>query len=98
MTAEELQSIALRLANHGWTRYWIDFRRLSDPRSWLMAVQVYRFRPDPFTGIPVLAPIRLSELEDVGFHLIDHASFPYLYTIERTNDDGTPYGSIPDAR
>jgi hypothetical protein len=79
MTADELQRIALRLSNSGYCRHWLHW---NDPSQepWLMAIRVI-----DSSGWRV--PIK--DLETRGFRLDAHPG--YFYTVERTNEDGTPF-------
>jgi hypothetical protein len=78
MTIDELQRFALRLANAGWTRYWMHYNYpCRDP--WLMAIEVIDHH-----GLPAHIP----DLEGLGF---SHEFGRYV--IARTNDDGTPFES-----
>lgn len=86
MTADELQRIAMRLSNSGWCRYFLHWSYpAQDP--WLMAVQVR-----DADG----RPVEVKELTDAyGFWPAPDRPGEYVYTIRRTNDDGTPFRSNP---
>jgi hypothetical protein len=106
MTATELQDKVVRmLANWGWCRYWLHWNY---PRQepWLMAVQVLELRPD--RNPPPYWPAPVPQLETMGFtpYTTYRPGTPaaetprprdveptWIYTIERTNDDGTPFRS-----
>lgn len=84
MTANELQRIACRLSNQIWCRHWLNFQdRKKDVK---MAIQC---RDHDGT------PERIKDLESKGFELFwtDDIDCQWIYTIPRTNDDGTPYES-----
>lgn len=77
MTAGELQRIALHLSNQGWCRHWLNYGDRHENVQ--MAIQVL----DSEKAVPI------PELNKLGFK-----QYPEnLYTIERTNDDGTPFVS-----
>ena len=88
MTIQELQRIVVRLSNSGWVRWWSNFDcRETNVR---MAIQVL-----DHAGAGGLVPVPVRELEAIGFKEFDEAKCGarYLYTIERTNEDGTPFVS-----
>lgn len=78
MTADELQSIARRLSNSSWCRYWLNWSDRTSPVT--MAIQCH-----DASGVPQRVPDAIShgleERED------------FVYTATRTNDDGTIYES-----
>ena len=91
MTIDELQSIARRLSNSGWCRWWCHFNYPNTPSQ--MAIQVLdvlKFE-DGFQPVPV------NDIESLGFTLYqpqsDGAPLNYIYLVDRTNADGTPYVS-----
>lgn len=83
MTLDCLQSIVLRLANNGWCRYWVNWSGAEHP---IMAVQVINSKAEP------------QEIIDAESHgLIEHRApgmDDWIYTVPRTNADGTPYRSL----
>lgn len=84
MTADELQRIALGLSNSGWCRYWLNFNHPQNPRT--MAIQVVDLQSEENIG-----PVKVHGLEVRGFTLLQDSHF--VYTIDRTNEDGTPFVS-----
>lgn len=84
VTAHELQRIASRLSNQCWCRHWLNY---GDRRTGvIMAIQcVDILDSGRFT------PARVNGIEELGFTLADDERL--LYTIPRTNEDGTPYVS-----
>lgn len=78
MTATELQNIARRLGNATWCRYWLNFYNSHAPVT--MAIQCRNIggRPEP---VPDLVHLGFEPLAD------------FMYTIKRTNEDGTDYES-----
>lgn len=97
MTLDELGRIALDYSERAWVKTWPAYSR-PPGQPWLMAIEVRAYRVSPYTGIATLEPMRLTQLEDMGFRVPNHEGAPFLYAIERTNADGTPYGSTTDAR
>jgi hypothetical protein len=82
MTIDELRDIATRLANGAYVRYYTHFN--NPCRSpWVMALQA---RDEDGRVVRVLP------LDAIGFRW-DEAE--RLHLIDRTNEDGTPYGSPP---
>lgn len=84
MTAIELQRIALRLSNSGWCRHWLNFNHPQNPR--IMAIQVVDFQSEENIG-----PVKVHGIEAEGFAILAGSNF--VYTIDRTNEDGTPFKS-----
>jgi hypothetical protein len=84
MTAAEIRRIAGQLSNSTWCRYWLNVEDARGGESVIYAIQCrdYFGQPEPIYGI-----------EKLGFQRIYHGFGPYFYTIQRTNDDGTPYKS-----
>ena len=96
MTATQLQSIALRLGNAGWCRHWLNLNNSHD--NVLMAIQVLEARSiergEDDALITRFTPTVVPDLEKLGFELLDDDQYQsHIYTIRRTNDDGTPYTS-----
>ena len=88
MTIQELHRIVIRLSNSCWVRWWSNFDcRETNVR---MAIQVL----DHAGGFKVEA-VRVKDLEALGFQEIDDnkTGVKWLYSIARTNEDGTPYVS-----
>lgn len=58
-----------------------------------MAIQVWE--PDPMSvsvnGRTFIHDVRINDMEKLGFRRIDNHGF--IYVIERTNDDGSPFVS-----
>lgn len=70
MTADELQRIALRLANQAWVRYWLHY---NDPIRipWEMAIQVMDWEQGEY-GEFALKEIRVPDLDKLGFRWDGH--------------------------
>lgn len=81
MTADEIQNIARRLGNQTWCRYWLNF--LDSHTNVTMAIQCRSSsgKPEP-----------VPELVKLGFA----AATNFLYTIKRTNADGTDCARISE--
>lgn len=79
MTVDKLQSLIRRLANGGWVRYWLYWNAID---CTIMAIQCRNESgiPEPIEG-----------MEAIGFSKESN----FIYTISRTNEDGTPYKSNP---
>lgn len=90
MTAEQLQQIVRRLANHAWVRY-SQHWNYPEQRPWLMAIGVWMPRDRDIVSFETMKDVE-SDLLKLGF-VLDAASG--FYFIERTNEDGTPYTSPP---
>jgi predicted Zn-ribbon and HTH transcriptional regulator len=89
MTADQLQSIAMLLSRSGWVRHWLHFNYPQES-PWLMAIDVrdHNNRPLELNG----------EMEKSGFTktlegVMDQTGECVIYTIARTNSDGTPYAT-----
>lgn len=82
MRIDELTSIARRLGNQAWVRWWTNFGDRHD--NVVMAIQVLDSVPGG--GI---SPIEVRDLHQLGFEM--HGDF--IYIIPRTNEDGTPFVS-----
>lgn len=78
MTANQLQRIACRLSNSSWCRHWLNLH--NSRTDVIMAVQCLDERG---------RPAQIRDLERLGFKPQD----AFIYTIQRTNDDGTPFVS-----
>lgn len=91
MIAGELQRIALRLSNSCWCRHWLNFNSPENPRK--MAIQVLDCVPNENPEAEIeFTPKPVPELEKLGFKLDnDNAESLWIYVIDRTNKDGTPY-------
>jgi len=87
MTAQNFQdNIVLNLSNSCWTRHYLYWNHPSNPVQ--MAIQCLEYVDGGFE------PIRIEELERRGFSLYaDGNPSQWIYTIDRTNEDGTPYVS-----
>jgi hypothetical protein len=81
MTIGELQRIVLRLSNNGWCRYWCHFNHPQNPVT--MAVQCID------VGAKRFIACEMTDLERLGFKHVGN----WIYEIQRTNDDGSPYVS-----
>lgn len=83
MTVEHLQNIVCRLANSGYCRYWVSWSGSEHP---IMAVQC-------------LSPsdMKPSKIHDAEARGLTENRAPgmddWIYTVPRTNEDGTPYQS-----
>jgi hypothetical protein len=77
MTANELQRIVTRLANQSWCRYWLNYG--DRHKDVEMAIQC----------LDGDQAIKIRDLEMMGFKRCSMG----VYTIPRTNDDGTPFVS-----
>lgn len=75
MTATELQRIASRLANQSWCRYWLNYGDRRD--NILMAIQC----------IESGKSVKVYDLPKKGFTCLPGN----VYTIPRTNEDGSPF-------
>ncbi len=75
MTADQMQSIARRLANGTWTRYWLNW---SDSEHPVMAIQCIDHEGKP------------QIIHDADNHGLTEQE-DYIYTAPRTNEDGTRY-------
>lgn len=88
MTIDELQSFVRILSNQGWVRWWanLDNRR----ENVRMAIQVLDICPDG-----TFRPVRVLGLEEKGLQELDDnkVEAKWLYTINRTNPNGTPFVS-----
>lgn len=84
MTATKLQSIALRLSNQTFCRHWLNWTDRHE--NVLMAIQCRDYE-----GKVEEVKALLSE----GFNLWETTDPQclWIYTIPRTNDDGTPFVS-----
>ena len=89
MTASRLQSIAMLLGRSGWVRHWLHWN-YPQQTPWLMAIDVrdHEGKPVEMNG----------EMEKSGFTRtlegqMDDSGACVIYTIPRTNEDGTPYTS-----
>jgi hypothetical protein len=95
MTIRELQRIVVRLSNGAWVRWWSNYGDRHE--NCLMAIQVLEPEAGSDTCLtPVFIPTQVSDLEKVGFQLELSRFYGYghaIYTIPRTNEDGTPYVS-----
>jgi hypothetical protein len=86
MTIQELQSIHRRLGNQCWCRWWANFGERRE--NILMAIQCLsveangRFKPTHTVG-----------MIELGFTVDPGTPLRYIYTIPRTNEDGSPYVS-----
>lgn len=78
MTAAKLQRLAAVLSNQTWTRHWLNFHDRHDDVQ--MAIQCRDFNG---------TPERIPDFEKMGFEELPD----FIYTIKRTNDDGTAYVS-----
>ena len=81
MTATELQNIARRLSNSTWCRHWLNL--FDQPTHVKLGIQCRDENGNP-------KPI--ADAERHGLTLCGSVS-PFLYTADRTNEDGTPYES-----
>ncbi len=77
MTATKLQDAVRVLANGSWTRYWLSYNQTSFGET-IMAVQCRdeNGKPKPISDAP-----------RHGFAMHNN----YIYTVPRTNEDGSPY-------
>lgn len=78
MNATELQRIARVLSNQTYCRHWLNFYNSHDDVK--MAIQCRNHQ-----GVPE----RIPQMDELGFE----ESPDFIYTIKRTNADGTPYVS-----
>lgn len=78
MTANELQSLARILSNQTWCRHWLNLHNSKTPVT--MAIQCRDCTGQPET---------VMDLENRGFKM----EAGYMYTIKRTNEDGTDFVS-----
>jgi hypothetical protein len=78
MTATEIQNIARRLSNQTWCRYWLNLQNTHKPVVMAIQCRDENGHPEP-----------VGELESLGFN----AATGFLYTIKRTNEDGTEFES-----
>lgn len=93
MTIERFQGIVLRVSNFVWCRHWVHFNAPQSPAK--MAIQILDLKPGSETDRPQWQPRLLKDLENYGFELLNgkHNEGDKIYTIARTNEDGTPYES-----
>jgi hypothetical protein len=91
MHANELQNIARRMSNQCWCRHWLYFNHPQNPVK--MAVQCIECSEDPDKGLILYGPFPVPDLERCGFKIETELATPdqFIYTIDRTNEDGTPY-------
>lgn len=80
MTITQFQQIVVRLANGKHTRYWLNW---SGRPYTVMALQCIETDGKPH---------KIVDAESHGFK----ESFDWIYTIRRTNEDGTPYRDPAD--
>ncbi len=78
MTATELQRIARVLSNQTYCRHWLNFFNSHDDVKLAIQCRDFQGRPE-----------RIPDMDKLGFE----ESSDFLYTINRTNDDGTPFVS-----
>lgn len=76
MTAGELQRIAVRLSNQSWCRHWLNFYNNHDNVKMAIQVKDWDGKCEP---IPDLTKLGFEELPD------------FIYVINRTNEDGSPF-------
>jgi hypothetical protein len=82
MTADRLQSIALRLGNSCWCRHWLHWNYpRQDP--WLMAVSCFDYSGPPTFPALVRRGFTLERLE----------SGLIVYTVPRLDGAGNPFRS-----
>lgn len=94
MTATELQRIALNVSNSLWCRHWLNFNHPQNPRK--MAIQALDCEAVDDKGRIAFRARRMKEFEKLGFEVLNDNKDPevqWLYTIARTNEDGTPFFS-----
>jgi hypothetical protein len=90
MHIDEIQRIVIRLANQSWVRWWANFGdRQTDV---LMAVQCLDFRYHHAVS-PGRYPIECDDLLKLGFTIWPSERQACIYTIPRTNEDGSPFVS-----
>lgn len=87
MTADRLQSLALLLSRAGWVRHWLHWN-YPTREPWFMAID-----PRDDKGKPMDLK---GEMEKSGFARTLHGTMDdtgecVIWTIRRTNADGTPY-------
>lgn len=94
MTASELQRIALRLSNSGWCRHWLNLNNSHDGvRMAIQVLEITSVEEDDIL-LSMFQPVEVGDLGALGFELLDDdKNDSHIYTILRTNDDGTPYVS-----
>ena len=90
MTIDELQRIVIRLSNQSWVRWWANFGDRHD--NVLMAVQCLDFRYH-HSASPGRYPIDVDDLLKLGYTIWPAEPHALIYTIPRTNEDGTPFNS-----
>lgn len=78
MTVHDLQRIGVRLSNGGWCRTWYNFHDNHDQVKMAIQVKDWDGRCQP---VPDLLKLGFEEQAD------------FIYLINRTNDDGTPFVS-----
>ena len=86
MTADEIQRLAVRLANQTWCRYWLNFFNRNE--SVKMAIQSIDADGKPQ---------RIRDFEmDSQFELYSDGSpdCRFIYLVDRTNKDGSPFVSV----
>ena len=80
MTADEVQSVARRLSNQTWCRYWLNLHNSREPVT--VAIQCRDENGNP-EAIPDLEKLAMT---------ISPMS-PFMYVATRTNADGSNYVS-----
>lgn len=75
----------MRLSNQYFCRWWIHYNFPND-EDWYMAIAVL---DDKHKGVCI------PQMESMGFTVTQHYEHQWIYTVRRTNEDGTPYKPGP---
>jgi hypothetical protein len=88
VTADQLQRLARMLGNQSWCRYWLHYN-WPETAPWEMALSCVEF--EMRSNRRMSNPCPVPDLLPMGFRATVSDAGLIVYTIVRTNEDGTPF-------